>query len=339
MKKFMFLPAFLFLVPALTAAQEAGDQLKITASVMPEQVFAGQPVEYRIDIEGEKLSGLEVELPEPGKIYPAPEKDSSQAAREQEVPDRDPVPLFVIESSAENSGPAVSHQTAEKRSFVIKTSCYRPGTWKLPELKITGMDGIPAGYKIPEIRVQAVNTDGSFAEIEQPLMPGNDYTRLVLLILAAALLSVAAVLLIRHFMNKRKNLSVTEVHPLEDFLKEAEEIRAGRLAETVMPAEYCFDISMAFRRFLSSVLKADTMEMTTDEISRILKKKFHGNGDERQIMALFELWDLSKYAEFSPSADTMLAGHDTTVRTARRLWRDSGTETGQGSPAAQGEKR
>ncbi len=331
MKKHMFLPVIILSAWGLLYGQENAEQLKISAAVMPEQVYAGQTVEYRIDLEGNRLSELEIELPEPGKIFPDQvKKDSSQAASGKEVPEQDPVPLFVIESSAEDCGQAVSHQTEEKRSFAVKISCYRPGIWKLPELKISGSDGIVTGYKIPEIRVNAVNPEGSFAEIEPPLMPENSYFRLILLVLGAAALAAAAVILILCFRKKSKKVLLAEVHPLEDFLMEAEKIRAGCLTEKFIPAEYCFDISMAFRRLLSFVMKADTVEMTTDEISRILKKKFHGNEETQQIMALFELWDLSKFAEFSPSEDTMLAGHDTAVRTARRLWRDYGNETGPG---------
>jgi hypothetical protein len=88
---------------------------------------------------------------------------------------------------------------------------------------------------------------------------------------------------------------------------------------------YVFGISIIFRRMLSNLLKFDAHDMTSEEINGKLKivftkemfNKYHG-----QIIKCFELWDISKYAEFAPGADILSDNLAKTINLARELSRD-----------------
>ena len=89
--------------------------------------------------------------------------------------------------------------------------------------------------------------------------------------------------------------------------------------------DYVFLISMIFRKYLSSQMKFDASEMTSDEIDSMLKKiftpiKYKKYGAE--IISIFNLWDLSKFAEFTPSEEVLQQNYIDTVKIAAKISED-----------------
>ena len=109
-----------------------------------------------------------------------------------------------------------------------------------------------------------------------------------------------------------------------------EKLKGEKLIEKEKTEEYIVGVSTVFRRYISGLLDFDAMEMTTDEVNRALKKiarhrpvaSFHDD-----IMAAFNLWDLSKFAEFTPSKEVLMENLKKTKDLAESLNREAGNDT------------
>ncbi len=316
---------------------EGKEEVKISAGVTPKETTVGSSAEYRVSIAGKNLSKIEILLPEEREFFPAPkeEKDAREKKKKpgnQEGTENESaafVPLYVIHSARKEDS---SEKDLSYQTVVMRLSYYRPGTWSLPPIEIKSADKKSIPYKIPTITIKALNEKGQLQQIEPPLDLGGNYTRLFVLIVMTVLLTLGGVFIYRYIKKRREAAAAEEIiiPPIETFRSELEKLRGEKLIEAEKIEEYVFGVSTVFRRFLSGLLKFDAMEMTTEEVNRTLKKTGQRTGVEvfhDEIMSAFNLWDLSKFAEFTPSKEVLLENLKKTGELAEKINRkmDHGT--------------
>jgi len=305
MRFFFALLAFCFCLPAYSDEQDA--LLKIDAVVNPPSASVGSNVEYTISIAGDDLSGVDTEPLEKREFYLEEDED---------------VPVYIVNSIAKDSSQGL---------IIIKAviSFYRPGTWTLPEIKIYGADKIRVGYNVPDINIAAVNEQGEFVELEEPFDMGVNYRKIFLLFALAVALCLFAFLIWRWRKKPREEI-IPAVNPFDLFTSELDEFGGDKLIYEGKIDEYAFGVSIIFRRFLSRRFSFDAAEMTTGEIRARLLKALRSREHAAlldDIIKQFDLWDLSKFAEFTPDESVMLHSYDDMIKIAKRLVRgwDDGT--------------
>ncbi len=311
----------------LTASAMAGEvnAPRIKATVTPEKATVGAVLDYRVNVAGKGLGAVTIVPPEKREVFPDKKKTPAPPRKEgDEEADEDPaqyVPLYVIHTVKKDDR---SDAAMTDITVTVQISFYRPGTWQLPDIEIRGADGIAIGYKSPSVTVAAVNEKGEYQEIEPPLSLGGNWWRLVILVLVLAVLAVAGFFAwryIRKMIEERRSAPVV-VPPIDIFMKEIEQFNGDRLMDEGKIEEFVFGISMIFRKFLSLQFRFDAAEMTTYEIEKKIKKVFPKNIHDAyagQIMAGFNLWDLSKFAEFTPSPELLRASLAKTVDLAKQI--------------------
>jgi hypothetical protein len=291
-------------------------------------------VEYRVSIAGRNLKDLRIILPERREVFPEAEgPDKKAAVKEGPSGEGDParhVPLYRINSARREEH---SENDLSRVTVVMNISCFRTGTYSLPEIEILDAQNVRTGYKIPAITVAETNREGRLQEIEAPLEGEGNYTRLALLLLAAACLTLAGFFGFRYWRKRRENRAPQAVvlSPLEAFMRDAASLNGPDLIREGRAEEYILGISAVFRRFLSALYGLDAAEMTTEEIRSGLSAIFRSRNIPQRlddVMAPFNLWDLAKFAEFMPSRETLVAVHDDIITLARRLAGESERQDG-----------
>lgn len=335
-------------VMLLAAAPDAGDRAapEIRATVRPEKGTVGSLLDYKINITGRGLGSVSIVPPEKREFYLEPkdakQKQAAQAAAqqgeeqagdEQEDPSKY-VPLYIIHSVKKEDR---SEKSMTDIVVTMQISYYHPGTWQLPDIDIRGADGVSMGYKVPTVQIQAVNEKGEFQDIEPPLKLSGNYWRLAFLLLGLAAFGTAAFFLGRRawaLYLERKNAPVI-IPPIVTFMDEIHRFGGGRLIDEGRTDEFVFGISMIFRSFLSAQFRFDATDMTTYEIEKKIRKVFPRglyDGCAESIMRNFNLWDLSKFAEFAPTKDQLHASLEDTVSLARTIAGDTSGDTADGAP-------
>jgi hypothetical protein len=321
----------LLLLVCFTGSLSYATEVLLNASVTPEKGTVGVPLTYALTISGFDPASLKIALPEKKIVYP--EKKIEKAADKKNTEDKSPdefVPLYIINSASRDES-----EVNGIRQINIKMilSYYRPGTYTLPEIKISGSDGTAIGYKIPSVIIEEFNKDGNLEEIEPPVSLSGNYTRIIWIIAAILVLSAALFFLYR-YLKKRKAPALVEtpqIPPIEIFLREVDSLKLKELIESGEINQYVFAISIIFRRYLSSMLVFDAAEMTTDEIASKIKKYMPNElysvfGEE--IISNMRLWDFSKFAEFAPSRELLLENLEATISSAKRISGMKGSENG-----------
>ncbi len=300
----------------------------LNALVTPEKGTVGQPLIYTLNINGIKPDTLKITLPDKKIVYPVKEDDKKEkknnnknVSGEKEKSSGEYVPLYIINNaSREETDINGSKQITVK----IIISYYRPGNYILPEIKVAGSDGIAVGYRIPTITIEEVNRDGALEEIEPPVSLSGNYTRIIWIIVAVVLIGAVLAAIIIYLKKRKRPVKVEELSlpPIEVFLNEVESLKLRELIKKGKINEYVFDISIIFRRYLSMMLNFDAAEMTTVEIASCIKTNMPGElysiyGEE--IISNMRLWDFSKFAEFTPSAELLLENLDATISVAKKI--------------------
>lgn len=307
-KTAVFLTTSLYLI-CVAAGLEAVDSensfYQIKAACSKEISSIGEQARCGITITGDNPEKLEIEPPE-NEIFP-----------EDTDPDREPViPALTID----NFEKELNDDTLVV-SFTVTP--YRPGTYKINHVRITGNDGISIGYAYPEIKVKSVNPEGEFTEMEAPIEIKGSYFRHILILTAALALAGIAFFIIKKKLH-HKEINEKEAagpSPMELFEKDIRALSPEKLIDEQKAREYSFGISAAFRQLLFRQLQFNAPEMTSGEINSEIKKIFGTAFPRMQsdIKDLFALWDLAKYAEFSPSRDTLLHNLELAEKTAETV--------------------
>lgn len=297
-------------------------EASLNASVTPEKGTVGQQFTYILSIKGIAPDTLKIALPEKKIVYPEKKNEKTNPGKNSvEKTSEEFVPVYIINSASRDNAEV---DGSTQVNIKILLNYYRPGTFVLPEIKISGSDGIVIGYKIPTVTIEELNKEGTLEEIEPPVSLSGNYTRIYWIIAALLIISVAAVALYLYFKKRKKIVTVETPPPppIEIFLNEVESLKLKELIEAGKINEYVFDISIIFRRYLSSMLLFDAAEMTTDEIASKIKKYMPQDlyaicGPE--IISNMRLWDFSKFAEFTPSTELLLENLDATISAAKRI--------------------
>ncbi len=318
----------LAIIALLAVSATAGEvnAPKIKAAVLPEKATVGTVLEYKVTIAGKGLSGITIVPPEKREVYPEKKKDQAPPRKEGEDGEADEdsaqyVPLYVIHTIKKDDR---SDKTMTDITVTMQMSFYRPGTWQLPDVEIRGADGITIGYNAPTVTIGALNEKSEYQEIEPPLSLGGNWWRLVILILVLAVLAIAGFFAwqyIRKRIEERRAAPVL-VPPIDIFMKEIEQFNGDGLIDEGKIEEFVFGISLIFRKFLSLQFSFDAAEMTTHEIEKKIKRVFPKNIHDAyagQILVSFNLWDLSKFAEFTPTPELLHASLGRTVDLAKNI--------------------
>ncbi len=328
--------SLLLLMPLLAAPGAEPGTPEISAEVKPAKSTVGSLIEYRVFITGKGVPAPAVAPPERREFVPPPEpgrgKKPGTAGKDDEG-EADPaslVPLYVIHSvkKDDRSGKGMTDITV-----TVQIAFYRPGTWALPDIEIKGEDGVLLGYRAPEVEITPSNKEGEFQEIEPPMELGGNYLRLVLLLLGIAVTGVLAFFFGRYLRRRilGRRAAPVVIPPIETFMREIGELRGEELIESGKIEEFVLGVSMIFRAFLSAQFGFDATEMTSHEIEGKIRKTFTRDLHARchgDIMGNLNLWDLSKFAEFTPSKERLRGSLEKTIEIARIL---SGEE-GHGLP-------
>ncbi len=324
------LAIFMFFLSCAAMAGNDAPVPEISASVSPAKSTVGSLIEYRIAVTGKASPAPTIVPPEQREYFPdaktGPEKEGGDGETEGD-PSRY-VPLYVIHSVKKEDR---SDQEMTDITVAVQISFYRPGTWALPDIEIRGADGMLMGYATPRVEISATNEKGEFQEIEPPLELSGNHRRLVILVLALAALATVAFFAwrrIRRKLDERRSVIVV-VPPIETFLKEIEALGGPELIEDGRVEEFVFGISMIFRKFLSSRFRFDATEMTSHEIERKIRKALPRSlylRSHDEIMENLNLWDLSKFAEFTPAKERLHASLAKTVELAERLSEEGGDD-------------
>lgn len=320
-KKIIFAASLMALTLALPlhAGTDTGRVLR--SSVNPGKGTVGQQFSYTLSIAGRDLSGISIDLPEKGELFPQTSSDEKKRGdkKSESAEDEKTVPLYIINSAVKNESEA---EGMKQVTVTVDITCFIPGVHPLPEISITDSDGVKLGYGIPSVTIEELNSEGEPEDIEPPLELSGNYTRLIIIIIAALAAAAAGYFIYRYFKNRKKRLAVPEVKetPLEYFMNEIERLKLRECITEGRVNDYVFGMSISFRRFLSMEFGFDAAEMTTGEISSVIRK-FPGlrgvhSGD---IVRIMEAWDLSKFAEFTLSKEILEVNLRNTISAAEKL--------------------
>jgi hypothetical protein len=302
---------------AIPLAGSSDTERVLKSSVTPEKGDVGQQFSYSLSIAGKDLEGVKIVLPENGEYYSNLSSDDQKAAVKKQEDDK-AVPLYIYTCCKRRVGIRWFRQITVR----VNLSCYRTGVHQLPEIKITDSDEVKIGYSIPVVTIEELNKEGQPEDIEPPIELSGNYTRLVIILLAVITAAVAGFFIYRYFRNRKKIETIPEVKqsPLEFFMNEIERLKLSECVNEGRVNEYVFGISITFRRFLSMEFGFDAAEMTTGEISAVIKKYLkHGSGYAEEAVSIMEAWDLSKFAEFTLSKELLLINFKNTINAAERL--------------------
>jgi hypothetical protein len=305
---------------ALPLFSEGDAERVLKSSVSPEKGNVGQQFSYTLSIAGRDLEGVKIILPVKGEYYPesSSDKKAGEKKNKEQVEDKG-VPLYIINSAVKDESES---DGLKQVTVIVDLTCYRTGVHQLPEIIITDSDGVRLGYSIPAVTIEELNKEGRPEDIEPPVELSGNYTRLVVLILAVLAAGIAGLFIFRYFRNRKKRISVPEIKqtPLQFFMAEIERLKLIECINEGSVNDYVFGISITFRRFISMELGFDAAEMTTGEISSIIKKYLrNGSAFAAEIVKIMEAWDLSKFAEFTLSKELLLINYRSTIEAAERL--------------------
>lgn len=321
--KFLHILIFLNFACTLLANDKNAEHPQIRATTSLSKTTIGVPFEYRVVIAG-KNPDVKIRLPESRVVYPHPEPAQSHTPKKH--PNRElqndaaKVPLYVIKNARKEESKSGD---VTQISIIIEMAYFHPGKHRLPEVELFDSHNVKIGYRIPEIEIESVNPQGEFHEIEPPLSLSGNWWRLVWVLVGIGIVFAAGYFFAR-WWNSRKSLtpSPPPTPPLEIFLKEIGALARKKHIEEGRVRDYVFEISAIFRRFLVRQWHIDAMDMTVTEIRNALQKKLPKamyKKNESDIDAVLNLWDLAKFAEFSPSQETLKANFEITVRLAKNL--------------------
>ena len=221
----------------------------------------------------------------------------------------------------------LSTNEAFRKTVKIRVLYCAPGDYKIPPVSVKE-DGRVVPFESPRVTVKAVNTDGQTVEIEPPFELKGNHTRIIILLIAAVLLGAAGFALWRWLRGRKRQVAEIKARPaIEIFRESAGAVSAALESGNLPPDQFALELSMAFRRLICNVFDFDAAEMTSSEILASIVSRRKGLTAERygsSLEGIMNLWDMTKFAEFAPSNDTLKVNLSDTVELAERMWRDSG---------------
>jgi hypothetical protein len=301
---------FLFLSTVLLSADT-----KVETTASKQEITVGDTVDFYLTIASpDKVS---VVLPEK-RIYPLKEvKPAADAKKAKDDDSTLELPAYVIEDAILTE----KDTTAEAK---ISVRYFAPGSYDNPSVMIREKNGATVQYKKIAVTVKEVNEKGELADIEEPLNLSGNHTRLILMLVGAALLGALAYAAVKFIQKLRaEKMKTPPIPAIVTFRDEISEIDA-ELADGSLDADtYSVKISAAWRKLIAAKYSFFALDMTTGEIMQNLK--FVRSDDAwlamvRDLENVILLWDMSKFAEFIPSADILRINCKETAALGERFW-------------------
>lgn len=301
MVRFNLLMVLIMLSPGLLFARE------VEVHLSKKSVTVGEPVQVRFILDQPKDRKIEVQ--EPPREYTPPQPQGKEIDKDQPGSF---IPLYRVIRFARDS------QHNAELIMVMDLAFYRTGTWEVPGPLVT-LDGSAVKYQRPVITVKETNQQGGLADIEPPLDLGGNYTRLILLIVGVVIVTALVILLVYLWRRRKDRVpEVVQVDPWQFFHDELNQLSPETKLQEGQFELYATGMSMLFRRFLSILYQVDLVELTTDEIRQLVQSRLSTQVSARyrdQLVRFMELWDLVKFAEFTPGRELM----EDNLREARQL--------------------
>jgi hypothetical protein len=296
----------LLLALLITAAGYPAPDAPLEVTLDKDVTTIGEPVRCRIMVK-ESADKFTFDYGEKRVYFPDEHLDDSDPARH--------LPLYEI---------VQVNRGSEEGAITIEARFFRPGTWAFPLPEMT-LRGEPLETDGPTLTVKSVNPKGEFADIEPSMELSGNYTRLILLVIGIILLVALAAFLVYWIRKKRIEKQKPPVPPFQRFHEDIERMGPERLIEINDVEAYAVAISTAFRRYLSALGTIDAMELTTDELDRRLRGpegQFISPRYRDEIIREMRLWDLAKFAEFTPDREALHENLKNILRLARRINRE-----------------
>lgn len=337
--RFIFIAMFTLLLSSNQEinAQLLSDSPKIKAAASPLETTIGVEVNYKVSIAAKDKS-IEILLPEEKSVFLTAEqikskineqktnKDNNKDDNQQDIQDAlKSIPLYTIQSVV---GEDNSDHNMFYKTVIMKVVYYHTGKYSLPEITFKNSDGKIFTYDIPQVTINKLNKTGQMEEIEPPLALKGNYDRLIILIIGAIFFGVFVVFTIMFIKKQLKARKEREVirPPREIFIEEIEKFKKENYLEKDDIESFVVNLSMIFRKFIKKTIMIDAVDMTNDEILRAIKKSKQINFTidmYEAISTLMNLWDLSKFAEFTPSNQVLLKNlNDTESFVLQQNWQE-----------------
>ncbi len=298
---------FLLLLLLMPAAGYPAPEPPLEVKLDKQETTVGEPVRCRLILENGIADEFRFDYGEKRVHYPDEHLDDSDPARH--------LPLYEISE--------VNHDS-DKGIVIIEVRFFRPGTWSFP-LPVMTLRGESLELEEPSLTVKSVNRKGEFADIEPSMELSGNYTRLILLVIAIVVILALTVFLVYWIRKKRKEKKEPAVPPFRRFQEDVERIAPERLIENDDVEKYAVALSTAFRRYVSALGSIDAMELTTDELELRLQDpegRFISPRYREQIIREMRLWDLAKFAEFTPDREALQENLRNILRLARNINRE-----------------
>ncbi|MCU0663960.1 MAG: hypothetical protein MUC50_16740 [Myxococcota bacterium] len=264
---------------------------KIKLTVDPAEVFVGELVIWKLDIE--RSRDQRVHLP------------SSTSFGDLEIHSKDAV-------QGAESGSRV-HE-----SLTVRLIGFEAGERAIPPQKLAVVD---ERGRLGEVSVEpsVVKIKSLIANEPEPKLkedkgPGvdvyqEDYTLLYVLIAILAALAVAGLtLLVRYLWNKRRPKAPPPPpppRPAQDIAREKlVALQQSNLLDTGEIKQYHILLSEALREYLGNRYGFDSLEMSTEELMAIARRLSLSTEDFHELHGLLEDTDLVKFAKHLPALDT-----------------------------------
>jgi hypothetical protein len=297
-----------------------GQDAEVKSLVSVPETTVGVPVDFSIAVSSVR-GNISFDLPE-AKKYSAADIGLKQDPKVVSEEDQK-LPLYVVDAVEISD---LSTAGTFRKTVKVKVLYYAPGNYTIPPFAVKE-DGRIVKFDVPHVTVKAVNESGEVAGVEPPLALGGNHTRIFLLIIFAVFLGAAGFGLWKWWRVRRSIAppAAPERPAIEIFMGKVKTIRASLSDESVAPDLFALELSMAFRRFISSMYGFDAAEMTSRELLDSIVAKRKGLTAERygsQLEGIMALWDMTKFAEFNPSAETLRINLKDTVFLAEKMWRD-----------------
>lgn len=263
----------------------------IEGKVAPEEVTAGDPLTLTVTYNRDDVI-LNYAVPGKGPVFNEVEDD-------QEPP---VVPLYAVtDSEVEEKDDAVV--------IILNLVFYQPGEHRCDMVRFTDEDETEVGYRAPVVTVKAVNEQGKLADIEPPLEIKGSRWRLWLVVgIALATAAMAGYLLYRYLKKKRDTeLDEPRETPFDEWLRRCGEEEIEKHAREGEALQLATVLSHLFRIYIQRRTGMDAEEMTTEEIIETIGKRhpeISGTTSAR-LQGVMHLWDMIKFAEFSPSPEVL----------------------------------
>jgi hypothetical protein len=280
------------------------------------EVTVGESLDYIITVrQGEKVS---ITFPEKRTylLKEIPGAKSVKPSAGTDAESNENLPAYAIEDISSNEKDGVTEAKLSIRY-------YAPGVYAMPALKIRDLKGNELPLREISVTVKEINKEGQAADIEDPLDLSGNYTRLILILIGAAAAGALVYAAVRYLRKRRLLKKEPEIPAIEIFRKEIPPIDAGLADGTIDAEEYAVRVSMTVRKLLSKRYSFGAVDMTNTEIVDYLRTLKGDDGWKHAVDDLEQLsmlWDMSKFAEFVPSADLLRVNLKRTAELGERFW-------------------